>query len=54
MKDFWLGFSVATCVCLAGFIAWEYIRYVPVVVKPVPVPVSNGSKVPELSPVITE
>ena len=54
MKDFWLGFLASTCLCLAGFIAWEYIRYTPVVVKPVPVPVSSKMPVPELAPVITE
>ena len=53
MKDFCLGFLAATCLCLIGFMAWEYVRFVPVVVKPVPVPVYS-SPVPELSPVITE
>ena len=52
MKDFWLGFSVAACLCLMSFMTWEYIRFVPVVVKPIPVPVS--SDIPELSPVIME
>ena len=53
MKDFWLGFSVATCLCLSGFIAWEYCRFVPVVVKTVAVPTSNTG-IPELSPVLVK
>lgn len=53
MKDFWLGFAVAACVCLSGFITWEYCRFVPVVVRPVPVPVSSNN-IPDLAPVIID
>ena len=54
MKDFWLGFLAATCLCLSGFLVWDYCRFVPVVLKPVPVQVPNSAKVPELEPVLIE
>lgn len=39
MKSFWLGFFMSSSLCLVTYIAWEYHRYVPVVIKPIPVPV---------------
>jgi hypothetical protein len=39
MKSFWLGFFMSLSLCLVAYLAWEYHRYVPVVIKPIPVPV---------------
>lgn len=51
MKNFMLGFFCATTLSLSVFIAWEYVRHIPVVIKEVPIvkivpspPVPDGVK----------
>jgi hypothetical protein len=39
MREFMLGFFVASSLMLAAYIVWENKRHVPVVIKEVPVPV---------------
>jgi len=39
VKEFMLGFFVALSLSMAGYIAWEHHRHVPVVIQQVPVPV---------------
>jgi len=37
MREFMLGFFVASSLMLAGYIVWENKRHVPVLIKEVPV-----------------
>jgi hypothetical protein len=39
MREFMLGFFVASSLLLASYIVWENKRHVPVLIKEVPVPV---------------
>tara|TARA_B100002019_G_scaffold39577_1_gene33134 strand:+ start:4590 stop:4754 length:165 start_codon:yes stop_codon:yes gene_type:complete len=39
MREFMLGFFVASSLMLSAYIVWENKRHVPVVIKEVPVPV---------------
>jgi len=46
MKEFMLGFFVASSLMLAAYIVWENKRHVPVVIQQVPVPVQQMAKPP--------
>jgi len=43
MKDFCLGFCVCLSLCSALYIVWEHNRHISVVVREVPIPVSQDT-----------
>jgi len=55
VRNFFLGFFVATTLALSGYLVWEYLRYVPILIQKqeVPVPSSPSHNV-EPFPMIVE
>lgn len=48
LKNFMLGFLSALSICLLIYIIWDGYRYVPVLIKQVPVPIPTREMDPNL------
>jgi len=57
MRNFLLGFFVATTLSLSGYLVWEHFRHVPVLIQqvkvPVPVPMGDVEPSPVENPTPT-